>query len=177
MSPTPDEFGAQAHEQMGLVQHGEPTLTIPFSAGASGIIWEQASVYDAFVELDAIDRFTANLVVGGVQAVPYQIGVNIPVSGSVTVWDPSTHRVTPVTGYTVSGAAVALPSGYAVDTPYVVEFTANPVFVAFRRAGALPMTRPFGGGVVNLPRRFRIQTLDLWTRASQYPGDTSTQGA
>lgn len=175
MSPTPDEFGAEVHETAGQLQHGEPTLTIPYTADTTGTIWLQASVYDAYVEVDAIDRFTAALRKGGIEAVPYQQGLNVPTTGAVTFYDTENHVAVPVVGYTVNGAAVTLPDAYPPGTSYVVEFTANPVFVAARKAGALPMARPFGGGVVNLPRRFRIQTLDLWTRARQYPNDASPQ--
>jgi hypothetical protein len=68
-----------------------------------------------------------------------------------------------VTGYAVSGLSVFLPSGYAIDTIYIVEFTAAPAYVAIRHAGGMPHTRPFGQ--VTEPRRFKIQSLDLWTRA------------
>ncbi len=113
---------------------------------------------------------------GGIQAVPYQQGLSIAASGAVTVFNQTTHRVQVVSGYVVSGAAVTIPSGYAEGTAYDVEFQANPVFVAFRKAGAFPMTRPFGGAdAQHLPRRFRVQTLDLFTRARQYPGDPSPQ--
>lgn len=177
VSPTPDEFGASAHEVVGQIEHGEPTLTIPFTADVSGTIWRDATLFDAFVEIDAIDRFSANLTVSGRTAVPYQHGLNIPTSGAVTVYDQSTKQVVIVSGYTVSGATVLLPDAYPEETPYTVEFYANPVFVAWRRAGGLAMARPFGSGVNNLPRRYRVQVLDLWGRAGQYPGDQSFQGA
>lgn len=175
MSPTPDEWGARLHDEAGLLQHGEPTLTIPFTDGASGQIWQQATVYDAFVEVNATARFTADLVVGGVQAVPYQYGLNIPATGAVTFYNTQTHAVSSVAGYVVSGASVTLPSSFPQGTNYSVEFIANPVFVAFRNAGAMPMSRPFGGGVTNLPRRFRVQSLDLWSRERQYPGGVGPQ--
>jgi hypothetical protein len=169
-SPTPNEFGNVQDTKFGQLQHGEPTITIPFADGASGQIWQNASVYDAFVEVDAFDRFTADLVVSGVTAVPYQEGLTI---NAVTYYDTTTHQATPVSGYTVSGANVILPNTFPPLTPYIVEFTANPVFVAFRKAGSMPLVRPFGGnGIDNLPRRFRVQTLDLWARARQYPGET-----
>lgn len=178
MSPTPDEQGGQPHEIAGLLQHGEPTLTIPYTADTSGVIWNQASIYDAYVEPDANERFTASLSVSGITAVPYQQGLNIPVSGAVTIWDPNTQLVVPVSGYTVSGANVFLPDTYPPETSYMVEFYANPTFVALRKAGAMPMVRPFGGaGGPLLPRRFRIQSLDLWSRARTYPGDPSPQGS
>ncbi len=170
-SLTPNDFGLVEDEAVGQMQRGEPTLTIPYNAGPSGIIWQNASVFDAFVELDSFIRFTANLSVGGVTALPYQEGLSVAPSGAVTYYDTTTKMSTIVSGYTVSGANVLLPNTFPLDTSYVVEFTANPVFVAFRRAGALPRVRPFGGPVESLPRRFQVQTLDVWSRARVSPGE------
>lgn len=165
-SPSPDEPGSHMDEDVGLSQRADPTLTIPFTAGASGAIWRQASLYDAFVEVDSISRFYAGLQKGRVTSVPYNQGLTVPATGAVTVYNTNTNLVEPVSGYAVSGAAVTLPSTYPEKTSYTVEFYANPVYIAFRKAGGLPHVRPFGGGEVNLPRRFRVQTLDLWTRGN-----------
>lgn len=174
---TPDEPGFFSHEKVGVVQRGEPTLTIPYTADSTGTIWTNATVFDAYVEVDAIARYSANLKVGGITAVPYQQGLQIAPTGAVTIYNTVTHQVEPVSGYTVSGASVTLPDTYPVNTAYNVEFQAQPVYVAFDRTSA-PHIRPFGDGVNgvagtatasgvpnNLPRRFRCQTLDLWTRA------------
>lgn len=175
MSPSPDEQGVATDASFGMMMHGEPTLTIPYSA-ASGVVWENASVYDAFVEQNALARYSAQLVVGGVMAVPYQQGLAIEPTGAVTVWDPVAKVATPVVGYTVNGGTVTLPPQYPTGTAYNVEFQANPVYIAYRKAGGMPHVRPFGGGQVNLPRRFRVQPLDLWTRARQgYPDGTTPQ--
>lgn len=165
------DLGVAEDPAVGQMQHGEPTLTIPYNAGPSGIIWQNASLFDAFVEIDSFERFTANLQVGGVMAVPYQEGLSIAASGAVTYYDTTTNQSTPVSGYTVSGGNVILPDIFPLDTAYMVEFIANPVFVAFRRAGGLPRVRPFGAGITNLPRRFQVQTLDIWSRARISPGD------
>lgn len=171
MAPSPDEHGVSANTDWGNIQHGEPTVTIPESAGAP---WASASIYDAFVEMDAITRFSANLVMGGQMAVPYQHGLSIAASGAVLAYDTVNKRATTVTGYTVSGAVVSLPDTFQEGQPYTVEFDANPVYVAYRKAGGLPHTRPFGQ--VHLPKRFRLQPLDLWTRArAGFPGSTSPQ--
>lgn len=167
-----NDFGVSEDQALGQMQRGDPTITIPYNAGPSGIIWQNASVFDAFVEIDSVERYTADLVVGGVTAVPYQEGVSIAASGAVTYYDTTTKMSTPVSGYTVSGANVVLPDTFPIDTAYVVEFMANPVFVAFRRAGALPRVRPFGAGIDSLPRRFQVQAIDIWSRARVSPGDT-----
>jgi hypothetical protein len=160
MSPTPDEPGVSANTAQGNIQQGDPTLTIPASAGAP---WTDASIYDAFVEIDALSRFSANLVLGGRQSVPYQHGLSIAASGAVQVYDPVAQQAVTVAGYTVSGATVLLPSSYQPGQAYTVEFSANPIYIAYRKSGGLPHARPFGQ--VQLPKRFRLQTLDLWTRA------------
>ena len=159
ISPSPDEPGAVMDEKVGIVQRSEPALTIPYTAG---LPWTNATLNDIFVEIDAIDRFDAELTVGSDQAVPYQNGLSIAPSGAVTVYDTTTHAIVPVSGYTVSGATVLLPSGYASGTSYVVEFFAAKTFVAWRNAGSIGHDRPFGQ--LNEPKRFRLQTLDLWLR-------------
>lgn len=163
MAPTPDEPGLSVDERYGILQRGDPTITIPFTADVNNTIWTQSSVFDAFVEIDALSRYNATLKVGEITAVPYQQGLSIAASGAVTVYNPQTFQTVPAS-YTVSGATVLLASGFAKGTAYVVEFQANPVWVAFRKAGGYPHMRPFGGGVVNTPKRFRLMPLDLWTR-------------
>ena len=80
------------------------------------------------------------------------------------VW-PGAKVIVPVPagGYVVSGSAVLL-DGYPPGTPYTVEFNASPVWIAFRRAGGLSHSRPFGDGVA-LPKRYRAMQLDIWARA------------
>jgi hypothetical protein len=159
-SPKPDEPGTVVNVEQGLIQQGQPTLTIPFAAGAP---WSGASVYDAFVEIDGLTRFNAQLQAGVRQALPYQQNVSVAASGAVTIYDPQTQNIISVSGYTVSGTIVALPASYPQGTNYIVEFMAAPTYVALRPAGSLPHARPFGQ--VTEPRRFKIQSLDLWTRA------------
>ena len=182
---TPDEPGFFTHEKVGVTQRGEPTLTIPFTADADGTIWQEASVFDAYIEVDATARYSANLYVGGITAVPYQHGLTIAPTGAVTIY--ANNQATHIDNYIVSGASVTLPDTYPPNTAYNVEFTAQPVYVSYDRTGA-PHIRPFGDGtpgvagidatgtVNNLPRRFRCQTLDLFTRARQFPGSASPQG-
>lgn len=206
-SPRPDESGAKMNTVQGLVQQGQPTLSIPFNsalqAGSpfspgfsqgfgpltafSNQIWAEASIYDMFVEVDAVTRYNAQLQVGVRTALPYQQNVTVAPSGAVTIYNQQTSTITSVSGYIVSGVSVFLPfvsgspfssgfgpgfgggiSVYPQGTNYVVEFTASPAYVALRPAGAAPHTRPFGQ--VKLPRRFKIQSLDLWTRA-RYAGE------
>lgn len=174
LTPTPHEPGEFVNEKWGLTQHGEPVLTIPQGAGDP---WSQASTYDAFVEVDATAYYDANLQVGGISCVPYQQGLSIASTGAVTVYDSSTRSVLSVSGYAVSGAAVTIPSGYVAGTGYAVKFSANPVWVVIGAAGGLPHVRPMGGqtGGINLPRRFKLQSLDLWTRARSPGGRVSPQ--
>jgi hypothetical protein len=56
----------------------------------------------------------------------------------------------------------------------MVDFTAAPTYVAYRIAGMPAHVRPFGQQ--NLPRRFRLQALDLWTRA-KFAGDIPINNA
>ena len=161
--PTPDEPGTMMDQDQGLLLNGEPTLTIPYSGTyvQQSTVWQEAGVYDLFVEIDAISRFNANLQVGGNMNVPYPQAVTIAPTGAVTTYDAVTHSVVSGVSYAVSGITVT-PSGLATGTNYTVDFEAAPCYVAYRIAGMPAHVRPFGG--LNYPRRFRLQTLDLWTR-------------
>lgn len=157
---TQSQPGAQMDTDQGLNQNSEPSLTIPQVAGT---VWGEASVFDIFVQIDALTRYNANLTKGGVTVLPYQQELSVAVSGAVTIYDPDTSSVISISGYSVSGAAVELPSEYPVGTAYTVEFIAAPQYVVYRSAGGAPHIRPFGG--LPEPRRFQLQQLDLWLRA------------
>lgn len=161
LSPSPDEPGAVMDEKFGLIERSEPILTIPYNATG---IYGNASLNDVFVEVDAIDRYQAQLQLGGIISLPYQWNTNVAASGAVTVWNPSTSGISFVSGYTVSGAIVTLPSGYANGQSYVVEYYASRAWAAWRNAGSTPHDRPFAQ--TSQPQRFRLQQLDLWLRGS-----------
>jgi hypothetical protein len=171
-SPTPVEPGVVMNDKFGMFQSSEPSLTIPYcnpyldpgDPQQSTIAWQNASTDDMFVAVDMLARYTAVLQVSGQAILPFQQNLQVASSGAVTVWNGAAQAVTSVTGYTVSGATVTIPAGYPAGTTYMVEFLAAALFVAFRRAGGLPHSRPLGGGVVNEPRVFHIQSLDYWTR-------------
>lgn len=171
-TPSPNEPGDSIDEKWGQVQtKGEPTLTVAQDAGR---VWDQATVYDAYVEVDQTSFFNANLQVGKIEAVPYQQGLSIAATGAVAVYNSTTRTVEQVTDYTVSGARVTLPATYPPGTGYVVQFQANQVWVSIGRSGSLPHQRPFGG--LQFPRRFILQPLDLWTRARTSGDSTTPQG-
>jgi hypothetical protein len=168
--PTPDEPGSIMDENQGLIVNGEPTLTIPYNGAYAGqnTIWAEAGINDLFIEIDAISRFNAQLQVGVRTAVPYQSSLSIAPTGAVTVYDANNHVVVTGVSYTVSGVNVIV-SGYPNGTNYICDFNAAPTFVGYRVAGMPAHVRPFGQ--LTLPRRFRLQTLDLWTRATGGSGD------
>ncbi len=159
-TPTPDEAGQSVNSKTGWVQDTQPVLSIPYTAGE---VWINATDYDAFVELDSITRYKTELTVGGIETVPYGQNLTINPTGAVTIWNKSTMLSQSIP-YTVNGPNVTI-SGYPQGTSYTVEFMASPVYIAFRKAGGLPHIRPFGAGVVNLPRRFHLTMLDTWTRS------------
>jgi hypothetical protein len=156
----------------GLIQSAQPVLTLPASAG---IVYEQASLYDAFVEIDSVQRFTCSLRVGGDTALPYQQNATVAASGAVTVYDQQTHQVSTTNSYTFASGSVIL-TGYPVNTSYTVQYSASPAYVAFGKSGSMSHTRPFGQGQVALPKRLQLQLLDAWTRSSNGgSGSTSPQ--
>lgn len=164
-SPTPDEPGARMDVDQGLMVNGEPSLTIPYTDGMSGVIWTQAALMDQFVEVNAQSRFNVNLTQGVRNVVPYQNNVSIAASGAVTIYDTVTNDIVTNVTYTVSGRSVSLTSGYAQGTNFMLEYYAAPSYIAYRVAGMPAHVRPFDN--LNYPRRFRLQNLDLFIRSRQ----------
>lgn len=171
VAATPDEPGTVMNEVFGPVQTGEPSITIPHTnpnlsandPAQPTQAWVNASTDDIFCAVDMLTRYTAMLQVGGLTNLPYQQNVHVAPAGAVTVWNPATSTVAPVLNYSVNGPSVTI-ANYPDGTSYMVEFQAAQLWVAWKRAGGLPHIRPFGGGTDNLPRRFRLQTLDPWLR-------------
>lgn len=150
-------------------------------------VWCSGSVNDIFCAVDMLARYNAVLQLGAQENLPLQQNLTVAPSGAVFLWDPASASVYASDDYVVSGATVTLgnqplrdsagnivydsagnpivgSNPFPLGTSYMVEFQASALFVAFRRAGGLPHVRPFGGGQVNLPRAFRVQALDFWTR-------------
>lgn len=168
LSPSPDEPGTIMDVKVGPVVTSEPSITIPYldpnNPTAPLPAWSYASTNDFFCFVDMLARYTAILQVGGITSLPYQANLQVMPQGAVTTYDPVAQVVSDIP-YTVNGAEIDIDtSQYPVGTNYAVEFMAAPIYVAWRRSGGLPHVRPFGAGIVNLPRRFRLQALDLWTR-------------
>ena len=161
LSVSPDEPGVTMDPKWGVTQRGDPTLTIPYSASG---VWMQSSLMDAYVEVDSVNRYNSVLVTGQNTILPYQQKLEVL---NVYQFDPTTQITSPIPSseYVVSGASVILtnaPDG----TAYTVEYNAAPVYIAWREAGGMPHNRPFANGTGQIPKRFRLTTLDLWTRAT-----------
>jgi hypothetical protein len=170
-SEAADEPGVVMDPRVGTVTQAEPTITIPSDVLPQ---WSEASEFDGFVEIDTHTRFETAMQIGGDTILPYQQNLQVL---SVTAYDDANRKIVPVaaSGYTVDNGQVTL-LGFAPGTAYTVAYKASPVWIAFRRAGALPHTRMFGGGTDPLPTRFRAVLLDVWTRArNQYGGSASPQ--
>jgi hypothetical protein len=163
----PDEPGAIMDPVTGRVMRASPVITIPFtnSDGSLCPAWPQGGEKDAFIETDGLSRFQTPMIVGQDLYLPYRQNVTV---NSVTSYDPINHVIAPVDpeDYTVSGPSItfSLPEGTGV----VVDYYASLVYVAWRVAGGIPHMRPAGLGA-NLPRRFHIQTLDVWLRTLNNP--------
>lgn len=171
LSPSPDEPGTIMNDKFGTAITSEPSMTLPYlnpflptlDPGQPTTAWTDASTNDIFVAVDMLSRYTASLFVDKQVNLPFQQNLQVRPAGAVTIWNPTTKNIDFVQDYTVSGSTVTI-QGYPAGTGYMVEFQAAPIYVAFRRAGGLPHVRPLGGGKVFEPRRFRLQTLDFWTR-------------
>ena len=156
-----DEPGALIDERLGQIVGANPLLTLAYSPNP--MIWQMAGEFDRYTEADAFWRYNTTLYAGQKTILPYTSGVSVAPSGAVTMWNPSTSAVQQVTGYVVSGIAV-IASGLPLGTPYMVEFQANPQFVAIKRSGSFPHVRPFVQGTIPLPKRYRLAQADLWMR-------------
>ncbi len=164
--PNTAEPGGGLNTTAGVVLQANPLLTIPESAGS---VYIEAGLYDSYIEMDNVVKFTTNLKVGGNGALPYQQNATVNPVGAVTVYDNVNKKVVVVSDYIIdysNGTTVLLPDTYPVDTAYMVVFYASPSYVAFGTSGGMPHVRPFGNGAVNLPRRFQLMLADLWTRSA-----------
>lgn len=173
-SEAADEPGTVMDSRAGVVAHAEPTITIPSDVNPE---WSDASDYDGYVEVDTHMRFETAMQVGDPSGniIPYQQNLQIL---SLTAYDQATLKVVPVpnTDYSVNDGQVIL-NGYPDGTAFTIAYKASPVWIAWRRAGALPHTRMFGGGTDALPTRFRAVLLDVWTRARNQYGESASPQA
>ena len=172
---TPDEPGAATDPMGGEVENAQPSMTVPKSGPYNeATVWANASEFDAYVEYDARTRFnfTATLDSGPV-ILPYQTGVEIT---GVAAYDRTTRTVSavPPEGYSY-GATGLVVTGATRGVSITVEYFALPVYVAFRRAGSIPHTRPFGQNSSGIPVRFHLTQLDQWLR-SRAQGDGPNAG-
>lgn len=159
----PNEPGVRTDPVHGALLAGDPTVSIPSDAGAA---YSESGLKDAFALFDSPQRRQSVLVSGDNDALPY--GFNVAVSGVLVYVEGAGAVPAPPTAYAVSGSTVTLV-GYPAGTAYAVEYSADPVFVAYRPVGGDAHQRPFGLGLP-LPRRFHLATLDLWTR-QRFAGD------
>jgi hypothetical protein len=174
MNRSPDEPGARLDATWGQELTGSPSITLAESVNP--IAWAEASVDDQFIEVDATARYNAVLIAGVREVVPFFENLSIASGGAVTVWNSQTYEVSGITSYTVYENQVLtnLPQG----TPYVVEFTASPVYLINRKPGGQPHVRPFGMAQgQSLPRRFQARQIDIWLRARFEHADDTKPGA
>lgn len=153
-----DEPGTIINDRFGQIMSADPLLVLAY--GANSGVWAEASEYDRYTEVDAYWRFYATLYEGQKMLLPFTQGISVE---AVTYFNQATSSVSAVASYGVTGNSVSannLPYGQA----YVVEFYANPQFVAQKRAGSLPHVRPFVQGTIPLPKRFKLMQLDYWLR-------------
>ena len=156
------EPGSTMNSTEGGVWTGNPVITIPPSETQ---VWQQASVFDAFLEVQARQRFNTTLVMGRDMTLPYQQSLSLASSGAVRVYDPNTRSVVEDVAYTASSGMVKLTDPqYGPGTAYTVEYEASPVYIVFRASGGAPHYRPLGAQGAALPLRLHCQLLDLWTR-------------
>lgn len=164
-SEAADEPGATMDPRMGQHLHAEPTITIGSDVQP---LWGEVSEFDAFVEVDSLLRFETALVTGDNTVLPYQQNLVIE---SVTAYDSINQQVSPLQlNQWVNTAGQISLIGFPTGTAFTVSYKASPVYVAWRRSGAMAHMRPFGAGSDPLPTRVRCQWLDVWLRQRNQTG-------
>lgn len=168
-SEAADEPGVLQDPRIGQALHAEPTITIPSDVEP---VWSDCSELDAFLEIDTLIRFETAFVTGGNTVLPYQQNLEVQ---NVTAYDNAANQILPLSTnrWRVNAGDVSL-IGFPPGTAFTVMYKASPVWIAWRRAGALPHTRMFGGGTAPLPTRFRAMLLDVWTRTRNPFGQSAS---
>lgn len=148
----------------GTIYESKPLLTVP-NLDANIPFWDEVSLYDIIVEVDATMRFNTVLRNQDIMNIPawHTYSFSIASSGAVVVEDPTLNQ--PVSGvtYTVSGLTVTLNNPYPLGTTYSVEYQSCPSYIIFDKYGGLAHMRVFGQGGT-YPKRFRIDLADLYLR-------------
>lgn len=167
-----DEPGVVMDPQFGQQLHAEPTITIPADVQP---LWDEASEFDAYMELDTLQRFETTLLVGENTVLPYQQNLVVQ---TVTRYDSDAQRIQLLTaGQWNNDRGKITLYGFPDGTAFSVMYKANPIYIAWRRAGGNVHARPFGAGTDALPKRFRAMLLDEWTRSRNQFGDSASPQA
>lgn len=164
----PDDPSARIDEDKGIIQNALPVLTIPSTAASP---WASASVFDQFVVMDAIQRFSESLVVGKREILAYSYGATVPASGAVNRYDYTNKVIVPDNSYTVtvsSGLTLVHITDQPEGTLFNVDYTARQSYIAIGRGGA-PHVRPeLAGGT--FPRRLQLNPSDVYLRGQSTTG-------
>jgi hypothetical protein len=158
------DAGESNDPNYGNIFESKPLLTIP-NLTTNNPLWQEVSLYDIIVELDATMRFNNVLRTNDQMDLPawHAYSLNIAASGAVVVEDPTLNQPVSGVSYSVSGLTVTLDGNYPLGTTYTVEYLSCPSYIIYDKYGGLAHTRPFGEGGL-YPRRFRIDLADLYLR-------------
>lgn len=167
----PEEPGAAVNSRVGLTMAAEPVLSIPKNGNlAENEVWTLASLFDAYVELDATTKFSDLLSTsdGRPMTLTNPVGATIL---SAARYNTASKTVTsiPLDAVTVSGGVVTVDASMD-GMGLSVDYTALPTHVAYNKTGGVIHNRPFAQGRDGLPKRFHIQALDAFLRSSTGSG-------
>ena len=111
-------------------------------------------------------------MVGGNNILPYQQNL---VLESVVTYDQAAQSIVtvPQGAYLNTDGMITVPDAKP-GTAFTVSYKASPVYIAWRRSGAISHFRMFGGGTDALPIRMRAQWLDQWLRARNQAGQSAS---
>jgi hypothetical protein len=156
-----DRASLVAANNVGQVMDGNGILVVPTTASP---MWADANSFDLVIQAGYDMRFNSVLRVQENETVPYYINPNISPT-DVTIYNTSTNSVESVPEYavTITGGTVIL-TGYQKGTPYVVSYSAWPIWVVYGEMGGMTEPHPWLGNTA-YPRSMRIMLLDLWLRS------------
>lgn len=167
----PQEPGAAVSERTGLTAAAEPILSIPAAGDlAETEVWTLASLFDAYVELDARTRYSDLVTTsdGRPMTLTNPVGATIL---SVRRYDTATKKSVdfPLDEVTLANGIITVDSSLD-GMSFAIEYTALPVYVAYNKVGGVIHNRPFAQGRDSLPKRFHLQALDAFLRSSTGSG-------
>ena len=150
--------GAATNTEFGLVQTTGPWVTV---SPSNGKLYDELSVYDIIVEMDAVRRLNDTFTQGSGQPLSYALMAKI---ANVYYFDTSTNQSVRITNYSYDPSSGIVSSDMPEGTAFTVEYYAPYSYVVYGNVGGITHVRPLIQGRASYPKRVRTEYLDIWLR-------------